>query len=73
MNTTLPGPCFDPDCVTHQKLAELADQAESVAAALDLPPVKFEAQRRRIRRALEESGVEGRIDAIVRALLEQAA
>jgi hypothetical protein len=69
----LPIPAFDPGCAAHQELAELAAQAESVAAAVDLPPVKFEAQRRRIRRALEESGVEGRIDAIVRALLEQAA
>jgi hypothetical protein len=69
----LPIPAFDPGCAAHQELAELAAQAESVAAAVDLPPVKFEAQRRRIRQALEESGVEGRIDAIVSALLEHAA
>ena len=69
----LPIPAFDPGRAAHQELAELAAQAESVAAAVDLPPVKFEAQRRRVRRALEESGVEGRIDAIVSALLERAA
>lgn len=68
----LPIPAFDPGCAAHQELVELAAQAEYVVAAVDLPAVKFEAQRRQIRRVLAESGVEGRIDAIVSALLEQA-
>jgi hypothetical protein len=50
-------------------LVELAGRSEQVAASLDLPTVRFETQRRRIREALVEDGVSVDIDAIVKTLL----
>ena len=57
----------------HQRLAEPADRAETVAAAVELPAVSFQAQRRRIREALVVDGVAKEIDDQVRALLTPAA
>jgi hypothetical protein len=50
-------------------LVALAERSEQVAASVDLPTVRFEAQRRRIREALVDDGVSVDIDAIVKTLL----
>lgn len=66
-----PIPLFDPDNPLHVKLAGLAEQAEQVAAQVGLPPMRFEAQRRRIREALAESGLDQAIGELVSQLLTQ--
>ena len=53
----IPIPVFDPAVEAHQRLVELAQYAESVVAALHLPPVRFEAQRRHVREQLARTGV----------------
>jgi len=65
----LPIPLYDAADAAHEVLVGLAVQAEQVAANVDLPPVRFEAQRRRIREALADNGVAAEIDAIVKTLL----
>ena len=40
-----------------------------VASAIDLPPISFKTQRRRIRDALEQDGVTAQIDSIARMFL----
>lgn len=65
----LPIPLYDPADSVHKLLVEHAERSEQVAAGIDLPPVRFEAQRRRIREALVDNGVSADIDAIVKALL----
>ncbi|MGH8908627.1 MAG: N-6 DNA methylase [Egibacteraceae bacterium] len=65
----LPIPLYDPSNADHQSLAALASRSEQVAAGVDLPAVRFEALRRRIREALVEDGVAADIDAIVKTLL----
>ena len=66
----LPIPLYDPEDTAHKWLVELAMRSELVAASVDLPAMRFEAQRRRIREALAEDGVAADIDAIVKALFE---
>jgi SAM-dependent methyltransferase len=65
----LPIPTYDPDNTVHRDLAALAARAEHLAAAVDLPPVRFEALRRRIRQVLAEDGVLAEIDQAVAAIL----
>ena len=65
----LPIPLYDPDNADHRGLAALAARAERVASAVDLPPVRFEALRRRVRHALAEDGVLAEIDHAVTAIL----
>ena len=65
----LPIPLYDAADAAHEVLVGLAVEAEQVAANVDLPPVRFEAQRRRIREALADDGVAAEIDAIVKTLL----
>ena len=63
-------PLYDPDATSHRALTELAERAEQVAAAVDLPAgVSFQALRRRIRQVLATDGVTRDIDSIVRDLL----
>ena len=62
-------PLFDPANPDHLRLVELAERAERVAADVDLPPVRFEALRRRVREALVEDGVSADIDGIVGRLI----
>jgi len=62
-------PLYDADDVAHRWLVELAERCEEVVASVDLPAVRFEAQRRRVRTALVEDGVAADIDAIVKELL----
>jgi SAM-dependent methyltransferase len=67
----LPIPLYDSSADEHQQLVDLAEQAETAAAAVELPPgVSFQAQRRRIREALASDGVAAAIDRIVAAILE---
>jgi len=57
---------------THRRLAELAERAEDVAAAVQLPAVSFQAQRRRIRETLDLDGVAKKINERVQRLLTTA-
>jgi hypothetical protein len=67
---TLPIPRFNEKLARHRELAELSRQAEKIAAAVSLPEdVKFQRARRRVRDALAECGLSGRIDALVAKLL----
>ena len=68
----VPIPLYSEDDPAHVRLADLADRAESVAAAVELPSVSFQAQRRRIREALAADGVASEIDDEVKALLAPA-
>jgi hypothetical protein len=65
----LPIPLYDADDAAHRWLVELAMQAERVALGVDLPAMRFEAQRRRVREALDEDGVATDINEIVKTLL----
>jgi hypothetical protein len=65
----LPIPLYDPRDSSHEFLVALAERSEQVAARVELPTVRFEAQRRRIREALIEDGVSVDIDSIVKMLL----
>lgn len=65
----LPIPAYDPSDSAHRWLVACAERAEAVAAGVELPAVRFEVQRRSIRRALEADGVATDIDAIVKELL----
>ncbi|HEY1004921.1 MAG TPA: hypothetical protein VGD83_35335 [Streptosporangiaceae bacterium] len=68
----LPIPLYDPGNPEHQQLAELAKHAEEAAAAVELPDVSFQAQRRRIREALSRDGVGGEINNLTTTLLAAA-
>lgn len=61
-----PIPLYDP---ANQQHAELAELAEAVAGSVELPAVSFQAQRRRIRQALDQDGVAQKIDEAVGRLL----
>lgn len=67
----LPIPEFDAREALHCELADAAAQAERVAAAVVLTEgAHFMRQRRAIRDALAEDGIAGRIDALVKRLLD---
>ena len=62
----LPIPIFNPEADEHVRLVDLAKKAEVVATSVDVSGRRaFQAQRRLIREALEESGVAEAIDALV--------
>jgi hypothetical protein len=65
----LPIPPYDPDDAAHKGLVGRAIRAEQVASSVDLPALRFEAQRRQVREALAEDGVAADIDEIVKTLL----
>lgn len=66
----LPIPLFDPENKDHRRLAGLAAQAESVAAATDVGGKRtFQAQRRLIRETLDQAGIAAAIDELVLGLL----
>jgi hypothetical protein len=65
----LPIPLYNGDIAAHRTLVSLAERAEHVAAGVELPPVRFEAQRRLIRKALAQDGVAAEINAVVAVLL----
>lgn len=65
----LPIPRYDQGNADHRELAALAERAESVAEALDLPALSFQALRRRIREGLAADGAAGAINDRVTRLL----
>ena len=66
----LPIALFEPDNDQHRRLADLAAQAEVVAASVDVSGHRtFQAQRRLIREELDRCGVAAVTDAIVCDLL----
>ena len=65
----VPIPLYDPADADHLRLVELAERAERVAADVDLPSVRFETLRRRIRESLAADGVSSEIDEIVTRLI----
>jgi hypothetical protein len=59
----LPIPRFDPKNKVHAALSKTAEEAEEIAAAIDLPAdVKFQRARGLVRTALTKAGVAKRID-----------
>jgi hypothetical protein len=68
---TLPIPPFDAAKPLHRELAAAAAEAETIAAAVDIPDrVGFQRARRLVRDALAAAGVAKRIDALVAQLLD---
>jgi SAM-dependent methyltransferase len=69
----LPIPLYDPVSAAHRQLVALAERAEQVAEAVELPVgVSFQAQRRRVREALASDGVAGELNQATMALLAPA-
>jgi len=69
----LPIPRFDPTMPLHLALADAAKQAETLAAAVELPEaVKFQRARAMVRAALTEAGLSQAIDRLVAELLDGA-
>ena len=66
----IPFPEYDPDDALHAELVAAATHAEDVVAAVELPAVSFQAQRRHLREALSEDGVAKTLDKLVARLLE---
>ena len=66
----LPIPLYDADDAAHAQLVVLAEHAQQIADATELPVIRFELQRKCIREALERDGVAADIDAIVKTLLD---
>ena len=67
---SLPIPRFDGSVALHRELAGAAEQAERVAATVELKEgAYFVTARKHIRKALREDGIAGRIDALVGRLL----
>jgi hypothetical protein len=68
----LPIPLYDEDSVDHRELVVLAERAEQVAQAIELPAgIAFQPLRRRIRAAVAEDGVAEKINDLANALLRQ--
>jgi hypothetical protein len=65
----LPIPLYNAGDASHRELVALSARAEQVASGVDLPEVRFEALRRRVREALAQDGVSTDIDAIVETFL----
>jgi SAM-dependent methyltransferase len=68
----LPIPAFMSNSPLHQELVTLATACEQAASAVPLPSVKFELKRQMIRNTLENQGLTGAIDGIVKDLLKGA-
>ena len=69
----LPIPLYDANDPAHWQLAELAAQAETLAAGVDISGhATFQAQRRLIREELARQGLAGEIDDLVISLLQAA-
>ena len=66
----LPIPLYAPSDDRHQRLVALAERAEGVAAEVDVSSLRtFQAQRRRIREALDAEGLAAEADALVTELV----
>jgi hypothetical protein len=69
----LPIPLFDPKNPLHAELAKAGAEAEEKARIVDLVEgEKFQRARKRVRDALIEDGIAGRIDALVEKLLGES-
>lgn len=67
----LPIPRFDTANRLHRDLAEAAEEAEKIAAKVELSEgVKFQRARGLIRTALGEAGIAQKIDRLVAQLLD---
>jgi SAM-dependent methyltransferase len=66
----IPIPLYDPGDAVHAELVVLAERAEQLAAAIELPDVRFERQRKLIRDFLVSDGAAEDIDAIVKTLID---
>ncbi len=66
----LPIPSFDGTDQLHQDLVSAAARAEEVVAAIELPTVSFQAQRRLVRETLAADGVAAELDGLVKQLLD---
>ncbi len=64
-----PIPLYDAANPLHRELVEIAVAAEHLAQAVELPQQSFQALRRRIRNALDASGLTARGDQLVADLL----
>jgi hypothetical protein len=67
-----PIPLYDAANPLHRDLVELAVDAQEVAEAVELPQQSFQALRRRVRTALDASGLSTRADQLVTDLLSTA-
>jgi hypothetical protein len=68
---TLPIPLFDEKKPLHRDLATTADEAEEIAANVDIPEnLGFQRARKLVREALLDAGVSQRIDRLVTRLLD---
>lgn len=65
----MPIPVFDPAVEAHQRLVELAKRGENVVVVLQLPPMRFEAQRRYAGEQLARAGVTDELNEAVAAVL----
>jgi hypothetical protein len=65
----LPIPQFDPGNPLHVELVRAAERAEQGVAAIELPTMSFQAQRRLVRRALARGGIAKELDGLVARLL----
>jgi hypothetical protein len=70
----LPIPRFDPGNPLHTALATAAQEAEALAAAVEIPEAtKFQRARKLIRNALADAGISQKIDTLVAQLLDTPA
>lgn len=67
---SIPFPLFDPGDSLHRELVDASARAEQAIAALELPAVSFQAQRRAVRQALDAAGIAGELDKLVGRLLD---
>jgi hypothetical protein len=65
----VPIPVYDEANSVHADLVAVAARAETIVAAIDLPSVSFQAQRRLVRETLGGTGVAAELDELVAQLL----
>jgi hypothetical protein len=69
---TLPIPRYSRNERLHQRLADLAEQAEQIAAGVNISARGFQAVRRQIRIAIAAAGIAQLIDDAVNSLLSSS-
>jgi len=66
----VPIPLYDQNIPAHRRLVQLAERAEQLSQAVELPSgIAFQALRRRIRTAMIEDGIAQDIDELIKAAL----
>ena len=65
----VPIPLYNAEDERHQRLATIGERAEQYVSALELPSVRFEAQRRFLREALLREGIAAELNEAVTAVL----